>query len=168
MFVFGRHIKKRTGITRRQERFVYWILIVAQAVLSLVSMGMVSVKHFDVVDSSDKLGIKFAVDESHEENATISATRPEHSEVDARKKPSTRHKTDQIDEFCHLPNTKNSKYYESADDYDYDYDYDYAQSSEDSNDESEDIELGPCSYPYPTNIKPREGYLDGIDFYHLR
>ena len=64
MFVFGRYIKKRTGISHNQERLVYLILIVARTALSLISMGMITVKHFDVVYDIGKVALRYAKDES--------------------------------------------------------------------------------------------------------
>ena len=64
MFVFSRYIKKGTGISRNQERLLYYILIVAQAAFSLVLMGMINVKHFDVVCDINRLVLRYIKDES--------------------------------------------------------------------------------------------------------
>ena len=55
MFVFCRYVKKRTGISHNQERLVCWILILARAALSLVSMMMINVRYFDIVYDIDKV-----------------------------------------------------------------------------------------------------------------
>ena len=64
MFLFGRYLKKRTDISRNQERLVYWILIVAQVALSLVSMRVSNMNHFDAVYDIKKLLLRYAEDKS--------------------------------------------------------------------------------------------------------
>ena len=65
VFVFGRYIKKKIGTSHKQEQLVYWSLIVAQeAVLSLVSMEMINVKHFDILYDINKVAIIYDKDES--------------------------------------------------------------------------------------------------------
>ena len=69
--MFSKYIKKITGISQAQERLVYWILIVAQAALSIISKGMINVKYFDVVYDINKVAIRYAEDKSWEENAIV-------------------------------------------------------------------------------------------------
>jgi len=148
-------VVRRANMSRKQERQLYWMLIAA---LSLISISMTSINQFNtnLVNGSGNTALKYSESELSE-GSVVANKLPEYEEG-------------KIDKRCHLPTSSSDNYgyySESAEDEEYD------ESEEYYNDKGhqhpkDDILFGPCSYNYPNNVKPAEGFLDGIDFYHLR